>query len=607
MIDTISTELILPHISFAKGLQPREDITMDIWADRYRKLPQVSSSESGQWRTDRFPFLREIMLVLSPESSYRTVVVMKGSQLGFTECALNMIMYDIQEKPCPILYVQKTIDAVKRFSKQRLQPSIDLCPEISKLVSPVISRDSSNTIQLKSFPGGILILGGANSAASLRSMPIQDLILDEEESYEDDIDEEGSPSDLAIKRTTNFPRRKIFRLSTPGMKETSKIEPLYLLGDQRQYKIPCPGCGFYQVIYWRHIKYDNDDPTSARFKCEECGGEFDENFKTVMLENGYWEAKFPGRRIASFHISALYSPVGFYSWEDAVDDWLMCQEPHQINKLQVFINTTLAETFTQNYKQLSATGLLKRKEVYDGDMPETVLVLTAGCDVQEDRIECEIIGWGAKQESWSIDYVVLMGDTESTFVWEQLDQYLLRTWKHPKGIEMNLACVGVDSGHRAKVVYNFCKSRFHRRIFPVKGKSGWGQGYIRRPKKPNEHGVMLFLIFVDEIKSKIYSYLKLKAPGPGYCHFPVKDVYDKNYFKSLTSEKLVTKHERGKKRLLWELPAGHRNEALDCRCYGLAALNILNPNFELLDKLGPMHATNVKVRRKGRGVVSRGV
>lgn len=602
----MDNKLIELRDAFADAIFPPEDLTIHEWADKRRILPQISSSESGPYRTSRFPFLKEIMWELSPESPTQQIAVMKGAQLGFTDVGVNMMLYTVDHNPAPLMYVQKTIEAVEKFSKQRLQPSIDACPEVKEKMAPSKSRDSSNTIRLKSFPGGILILGGANSASSLRSMPIQYLILDEEESYDADIEAEGSPSDIAIRRTANFPCRKIFRLSTPTIKETSVIEPLFQRGDQRRYFVPCPGCGYMQVIYWRHIKWDTGDPSSVRFQCENCKKEFDENYKTGMLQDGEWRAARPGRKMASFHISSLYSPVGFYSWEDAVEDWVNVQDSMDKGKLKVFVNTVLGETFSESQNKIAVGGLLKRKEEYISPCPEGVLVLTAGVDVQEDRIECEVVGWGKHQESWSIDYVTFMGDTEHTFVWDQLDQFLLRTWPHERGMHLNLAAVAIDSGFRAKVVYNFCRTREHRRIFPIKGRFGWGQGYLRRPKTRNEQGVWLFLAFVDELKSKVYSFLQVKESGGGYCHFPMKDIYDKNYFRGLTAEQLVQKRSHGRQTLEWELPQGRKNEPLDCRAYSIVALNILNPNFELLGQQGPLIVQNKKVRKR-KLIRSRGI
>jgi len=599
---------------FSEAMIPQDDLTLTEWSDRYRFLPSESASERGPWRTSRFPFLKEIMDLMGPESETEQIVVMKGAQLGLTEVAINWIFYTIDYDPAPLLYVQKTIDTVEKFSKQRFSPSAEVCPIILDKIGRPKSRDSGNTIRLKTFPGGIIILGGANSAASLRSMPIERLILDEEESYDADLEEEGSPSEIAIRRTANFPKRKIFRLSTPAIKETSRIEPLFEAGDQRRYYVPCIHCGHYQVIYWRHIKYEEKKTEAltldtVHMECESCHKEIPERFKTEMLERGKWKAENKNGNYPSFHISSLYTPLGFYSWRDAVRSWLKVQKTMDKSLLKVFINTVLGETFSEANKTIEATGLMKRKEAYTDPIPDGVLVLTAGVDVQNDRLEVEVVGFGKNQESWSIDYTAFMGDTEHSFVWEQLDAYLQRTWSHASGLEMNLALVAIDSGHRARVVYNFCKTREHRRIFPVKGRDGWGYGYIKRPLKRNEDKVYLFLVYVDEVKSKIYSHLQISEPGAGYCHFPEKPVYNQNYFKMLTSERLTTKKYRGRTVLRWDLPQGRRNEALDCRAYAIAALNILNPNFEMLGDKGPMVVSDSKLRKKKRRTrqVSKGI
>lgn len=599
--------------AFGQALMPPDDLTIDEWADRHRSLPRVSSAEQGPWRTSRFPFLKEIMGELSPNSPRQKVAVMKGAQLGFTEVAINWMFYTVDHSQAPFLYVSKTLDMVETFSKQRFQPSMEACPRVKKKISPEKSRDSGNTMRKKNFPGGIIIFGGANSAASLRSMPIERLVLDEEDSYELDIEGEGSPSDIAIRRTANFPRRKILHISTPAIKELSKIEPLYEEGDQRKYYVPCPFCGHEQVLIWKNIKYtlDDDDSSSPQvinvhYECEHCQQAIPERYKTQMLEKGHWIAKFPGREMASFHISSLYSPLGFYSWKDAVRDWVTAQRNFDRALLKVFINTVLGETWTETNRSIEGTGLHARREHYTFPCPEGVLVLTAGADVQEDRIEVEVLGHGVAQENWSIEYAVFRGDTECSFVWEQLDQFLLKTWEHPSGLHLNVACAGIDSGYRARVVYNFCVTREFRRIFPVKGFNGFGKGLISRPKKRNEDGVYLFDIFVDEMKSKIYSQLMLDKPGPGYCHFPRRDEYDQEYFRMLTAEQLLPKMYQGRKTLQWSCPQGRRNEALDARAYAIGALNILNPNFELLGVQGPMRINNAPVIKRTR-IISKGV
>jgi len=595
--------------NFYDELNPPPELTIHEWADRYRVLSTEASSEPGPWRTSRFPYLKEIMYVLSPQSNVEEVVCMKGSQLGLTELALNLMGYTIHWDPKPILYIQKTLDAVLKFSSQRFSKSLQNTPEVyERLPKKGSVTDDTNTKLLKNFRGGVLIMGGANSAASLRSMPIAVLILDEEDSYEANIEEEGDPTLLAERRTANFPNRKIFHLSTPKVKETSRIEPLFEDGDQRFYYVPCPFCNYYQTIKWGNIVWDNNDPKTVRLTCEKCRKAIKEHHKTYMLENGEWRATYPGREIVSFHINSLYSPLGFYSWEKAVILWLKYRKDLNTEILRVIINTIFGETYSESGKTVDYTGLSSHKEIYPAPVPRGAVVLTAGVDIQEDRIEAEVVGWGQNEESWSIEYVRFVGDIEDKFIWKQLDEFLNQTWKHQDGVDLNIACVGLDSGYKTRKVYKFCSTRLFRRIFPVKGMGGWGKGLINRPSKLNQDGVWLYLVYVDEVKSKIYSQLKVEAVGKyGYCHFPEKSEYDTAYFKMLTSEKLLRKMVGGKFKLSWHLTAGRRNEALDCRCYALAALNILKPNFEAIKNSGgPLVMKNTTLKKKAR-VLSKGV
>lgn len=602
---------------FYQAIKPPPILGLHEWSDKYRILTSESSAEPGPWRTSRFPFTREIMECLSPQHPATEVVWMAGAQIAKTEVSLNFMGYTIHYSPAPMLYAQKTIDAVKRFSKQRLSKMIAAMPVLRNRLTKIKSRDSENTQLIKNFMGGILILAGANSAASLRSLPMERAMLDEIDSYESDIDEEGDPVELAVRRTANFSRRKIYKASTPGVKETSRIEPAFEAGDQRYYHVPCPHCGKFQKIIWDSIKWDDEDPKTARMVCVQCNKDIPERFKTQMLEAGKWIAVHPGRSVVSFHLSALYSPLGFFSWADAVELWLKYTRSRDAALLKVFVNTVLGETWSEAGKTVDYTGLQKRcgvgypkREEKNIAVPAGALILTAGVDVQDDRLEIEVCGFGENEESWSIDYALLWGDTEGDDVWKDLDQYLAMQWKHESGHMLRLAGVAVDSGFRARKVYNFCGPREYRRIFPIKGMDGFGKPLIDRPMRRTKDGLYLFIANVDEIKSKIYSQLSISTPGPGYCHFPKGVMYDGKYFQGLTSEKLIPKLVNGKKRLAWELPPGKRNEPLDCRAYAIAALNILNPRFEAIRNRGiPFGAVQVE-RPSGpsrSGVLSSGV
>lgn len=589
--EILSANLQSLKLAFFEALRPAASLTISQWADRFRYLPEASSSEPGQWRTSRVPYMREIMDILSPQDPHKEVVLIGGSQIAKTEVGINVILYYMDYHPCPIMYLQKTEDVVKRFSRQRLSPSIQNVKSLFEKVGEDKAKDASNTVMMKTFPGGILIMGGTNSPASLRSTPISVLIPDEIDSYEANIGDEGDPVKLAVKRTTNFPRRKIFYTSTPNIKETSRIEPLFLSGDQRYYHVPCPNCEFKQRIVWSQIVWKDNDPRTVYFECVSCKFKIEEHHKTWMLENGKWISAYPDRDIASFHISGLYSPLGWYSWKNAVSDFLEAkQELRRGNKelMMVFVNTVWGETWSEEGRSIDPDWVQSRKEDYIEQVPEGVLVLTAGVDVQADRLECEIVGWGKDSESWSIDYARFMGDVEDDYVWQQMDLYLRTNWKHVSGRNLQVACTCVDSGFVAGRVYKFCRGLEQRRVFSTKGYAGWGRGIIDRPKARNKDGVWLIGMFVDEIKSKVYARLSLTEKGPGFCHFPKKPCYDRNYFQMLTSEKLLPHRVQGQVRLAWELQSGRRNESLDCRVMNVAALAILNPNFDAIALTGPV-------------------
>jgi phage terminase large subunit GpA-like protein len=439
------------------------------------------------------------MDLLSPTEPTQRVTVMKGAQLGFTECALNFVFYTIDHAPASMLFVQKTIENIRRFSKQRVEKSVRLMDSVSEKVGKQRARDGNSSTLMKSFPGGMLILGGANSAASLRSMPIQNLVLDEEDSFVADLEGEGSPGELAIRRTANFPRRKIFRLSTPAIKETSSIEPTFESGSRERYYVPCPHCNHYQVLWWAQMKWNGDEHLTVRFECVKCKALIPEHHKTWMLEHGEWRAEDPDNAHKSFHISALYSPLGFFSWAEAAEMFIRATRNHDKGLLKVFVNTVLGETWAESGRSIESSWLQRRCELYLKPIPSEALLLTAGADVQEDRIEVEVVGWGRNLENWSIDYNTIMGDTEYDWVWEQLDMYLLRTWEHTSGTHVPIAGACIDSGHRAKRVYDFVRPREFRRVFAVKGQDGFGRGYIRRPLHRNDHGIWRFTRAIPDV------------------------------------------------------------------------------------------------------------
>jgi phage terminase large subunit GpA-like protein len=574
--------------SFWDGLRPDPLLTVSEWADAHRMLSSKASAEPGRWRTARTPYLREIMDALSPTSPVERVVFMKGSQVGGTEAGQNWIGYVIAHRPGPMMMVQPTVDIAKRVSRQRLDPLIQESPILSCKVKPARERDSGNTLLMKEFQGGVLMLAGANSAAGLRSMPIRDLFCDEVDAYPGDVEGEGDPVELAIKRTATFARRKQLLVSTPTINGRSRIETAFEDSDRRYYQVPCPHCMHKQVIRWPNLKWDKSHPETAALACVDCGALIPEHHKEWMLENGEWVPENPDHRIRGYHLSALYSPLGWFSWADAVRQFEASKgRPDQ---LRVFVNTVLGETWAEQGEAPEWEKLYLRREPYERNrIPRGGLFLTAGVDVQVDRLEVEVVAWGRAHESWSVDYRVIPGDTAGDAPWDILSGMLNEQWlaipgENEEPISLPLKMLAVDTGFNTQRAYAWVRTQPSDRVIAVKGQDGLAS-IIGHPRamdinyagKRIARGVKLWPVGVDLIKSEVYGRLRLEpSVNPderpfGWCHFPE---YSEDYFKMLTAEQKVARIVRGYRKFQWE-KTRERNEALDCRVYARAAAAVV--------------------------------
>jgi phage terminase large subunit GpA-like protein len=559
--------------AYFRGLRPDPLLLVSQWADRHRMLSSVSSSEPGSWRTNRTPYLREVMDCLSPSSPVERVIFMSGSQLGKTEAGLNWLGYIMHQSPGPILMVQPTVDMAKTYSKQRLDPLVEASPALRDLVREPRSRDSGNTVLAKEFSGGILRITGANSAAGLSSMPVRFLFLDEVDRYPGDVDGEGDPVALAVQRTVTFANRKVLMTSSPTIKGFSRIEAAFDESDKRRYWVPCPFCKEEQVLVWAQVRWPKGEPERACYVCIHCEKEIPEHRKGWMLENGRWIAEAPGDGlVAGFHLSSLYSPLGWVSWGDvAVEHQLVYRDPA---RLKTWCNTKLGETWEESAEQLDSDDLMERRERFGPMLPPGIVVLTAGVDVQDDRIEVEVVGWGRDEESWSVDYRVLWGDPSGPAVWQDLETLLHHGYPHSRQLPDTLIrAVAIDTGgHHTLQAYAFCRTRQERRVWAIKGRGGMGVPiWPRRSSRNNKGKVPLFIVGVDGCKEATFARLRLKEPGPGYCHFPLDR--DAEWFRQLTAEKVTTRYHKGRPIREWIKKSHDRNEALDCRCYNLAALH----------------------------------
>ena len=566
---------------FRRALKPEPQTLVSAWADAKRVLPPTAA-EPGRYRTSRVPYLREIMDCLSVASPYETVVFMKPSQIGATEAALNFAGYVIENAPGVLLFVNPTDSASRRNVRLRVDPLIDMTPELKALVTRRRSRQAGNNDALKVFPGGQLSFVGANSAVGLRSTPARYLICDEVDAFPADASGEGDPVTLAKERTQTFAgRKKVFLLSTPTIAGASRIETAFKQGDQRKYAVPCPFCGVFQTLHWNQTEWPEGDRTKTYYVCEECGEHISERHKPAMVANGRWVATAKGDgRTASFHLNALYSP--FITWSEIALKHAGCgKDPYQ---LQAWTNSTLGEV----WEDVAAVGitpdvLLARASSWGNILPDGVVVLVCGVDVQIDRLELEIVGFGKGEQSWSIDYVSVPGSPADKETWQRLDAILLRKRPHRILGQLPIAVTCVDSGMYSKFVYEFCGPKFHRKVFAVKGSSiPTAAIWPRRPSRPTDgRPANLFNIGVTSAKATTAARLKLDTPGPGYCNFPERDL---EYFEQLLAEKPVRKLVNNVPKIVWFKPPHARNEAFDARNYALAALHALKSYGFNLDR-----------------------
>lgn len=521
---------------------------------------------------------------LSAYSPVQEVVVMKGAQLGFTEAGNNWIGYIIDSAPAPTLMVQPTDEMVKRNSKMRIDTMVEATPRLRDKIAPARSRDSNNTVNSKSFPGGILVMSGANSASGLRSMPAKNLMLDETDAYPIDLDGEGSPIDLAEARTRTFARRKIYKVSTPTIHGQSVIESAFLKTSQQYFFVPCPDCGHKQPLHWSNLKWDKGKPETVKYFCEECGVGIDERHKARMLAEGEWISTVPEKEnqtVKGYHINSLYSPNGWYSWQHAAKDWEDAQG--DIPKLKTFINTVLGETWKEDGEAPAWENLYNRRSTYNLNKPSNeVAFLTAGVDIQKDRIEVEIVGWCKGKRSYSIDYRILLGDTSNTPVWDDLAKIINEQWEREDGALMPLRLMAIDTGYNTSEVYTFCRRFDQSRIIPIKGQDSLGLVISaprsvdtnRRGKKINK--IKVWAVGTSVVKSELYGWLRQEIAEDGfvpkgYCYFPQ---YDQRYFKGLTAEELQFRLVKGFRKYEW-VKKYERNEPLDCRVYARAAASVV--------------------------------
>lgn len=621
----------------AKSLRPLPNLTVSDWADQYRMLSSESSAEPGRWRTDRAPYQRAIMDAFT-DLDVRRVVVMSCSQIGKSDIMNNVIGRFAHLAPAPILMIQPTVDMAQDYSKSRIAPMIRDTKVLRDIFQDVKSRESGNTILSKLFPGGRLIMGGANSPAGLASRPIKILLADEVDRFPDSAGTEGDPVDLAAKRMTTFWDRTMGLFSTPTNAGESRIEVEYTEGTQEEWQHQCPNCGEYHLLTHRSMVMDTETVKDGRkkehihvksvsWRCPDCGFTFSEN--EMRRQPQKYVAKNPTaikNHVRSFFVNCWASP--WISWTDVMQEWVDAKGDPEREK--VVVNTRFGEPYERARSYDNVDKLLARREPYNAELPDGVLILTAAVDVQDNRLEYEIVGWGEDEECWGIKKGIILGAPDTAAVWRQLDEQLDREYHFADGTGLLVARTFIDSGgHYTSEVYNYSLMHLARQRFAVRGSSTMGVPIIHKYSKAQAyHGrtIPLVLIGTDSGKQYIMDRLAIDVPGPRYFHFPldkpeqdaVNEVlwnrgYDEIYFQGLTAEEKQPQKKNGRIVYRWvNIAKDHRNEPLDLRVYNLACLASISPDFSKLKALMIGTPTEEKrptgPRKRPRfGVIKRGI
>jgi phage terminase large subunit GpA-like protein len=582
-------------------LAPPPRLTVTEWAERHRRLSGTESAEPGPYRVSRTPYAREPQDAMSARSPVEEVVLQWAAQTGKTNLMLNCIGAAIDMNPGPMMIVWPTNTVAKRNSRQRIAPLLNESPKLAAKVAANRSRDKANTTLLKEFDGGIMVIAGANSAADLRSTPVRDLYLDEIDNFPLDVDGEGDPSKLAEARQTTFARKKRLRTSTPTTKDFSRVEAAYMASDRCRYHVPCPHCGAYQPLEFgadlQHgLKWDKDEtgrplPHTVRYVCKANGCEIREHHKKAMLPSGVWISENPGAqsgKVRGFHLSGLYSPLGWLSWRTIAVEFYEAMEAVRrgdVSLLRVFVNTRLAETFEEQGDKANVHELRKRA---DPDLPLRVVawdhyVMTIGVDVQIDHLHLGLWAWGRGMRRQLVDRHVIHGDPakpedDPESPWAALTEYLRTPVMHASGAAVPLLATLIDTGNgnHTQAIYAYCRNHQAEKVMATKGQSQAGKPILGRPTMQEvnwrgvklKRGVKLWPVGSDTAKSEIYGRLRVAQPGPGFVL--MSKLLPGDVFDQITAERLVTRYVKGRPKSEWVLPNGRRNEDLDCAVYALA-------------------------------------
>lgn len=607
----IANALAVCAAAFASGIAVPPAKVVSVWAAEKRIVAEESGSpHPGKWQNDRTPYLVEPMDVMSLAHPSREVTFKKSAQVAGTEAGLNLLGQIIDETPAPTMVVLPTIDEGKAYVRVKLQPMIDATPAVKAKVREQKSRDEEgSTTAFKRFRGGYLRITGANSSRGLQMMSVRVLVREEISEWPLDVDGRGDPMDLSQHRTDAWRgREKIINISTPALVGLCRVSDKYEASDQRRYFVPCPHCGFYQPLEWKYLFFPGKDgketpaPEQAAYQCVDCGALIEHHHKLEMIAGGKWVARFPDdpHRQPGFYLNQLYSP--FVPWSDIAQTFLAGKGDPR--KEKAFTQQVLGEPYEEKGDAPDSAKLLERLDPYvmGGKMPPGVLLITSAIDVQADRLEFGVWGWGIGKTSWLLDKGILLGNTALPETWRQADELLARRYIDAHGRAWPIDRLAVDAGYNTQHVYAWARGKPN--VLAVKGMPGHLAPALGTPKvmdvdlrgKKTRRGIRLWPVGTWPLKSEFYANLAKTIEGPdGYGNFKIGYVHlpqglDEAYCKQLTAESLVTRTVKG--RVSREWVASGRNEALDIRVYAAAAASHLG-----IDRFTPSRWQSLAIER----------
>lgn len=579
--------------AFADGIKPDPTLTFSQWAEKYFILPP-GSAVPGRIQLNRTPYIRQVLDDLSWSNPVREVVVIKGTQLGMTTVSDIVLQATVDLFPCPVLMLFGSDAMGDEYVKTRVEPGLETNPRLKGKVSDAFDKRGKTTRRLKVFPGGSLKFAGGATGKSFRMYSAAIGIIDDVDALKQDIGGtaektgEGNPLKLIKSRTdARGGKYKLYFAGTPTDTETSLIYNAYKETDQQMFFVPCPYCGHEQVIDFFRIKYTAENRTLTKvlgLECEGCRKLIPETKKTWMVTRGIWRATRPAttRTKVGRSISSAYSLLGF-TWWDMCAEWLDAVESKDRGDLTLmshFYNTRLALPWDSTPgEKVEGSTLFERRETYE-KVPEAAAVLCAGIDVQANRLEVTVFGFG-EAERWGIVHKIIGGDPTIAFgkagsPWNDLETFLDTTFENQDDSKMSILKSCLDTGNwtvECMAFLNHPKIRARRyKIHGIKGSSTPGKPLI---SNPNPEGV--FILGTDQAKENIFYQLQITRPGPGYIHF--NESFSEQYFYQLTAEEIRYKYIAGRQVRYWYCPKHARNEALDCFVYALAACFILNPDY----------------------------